>query len=80
MIAGYDLSNVGRWFDEPCPNTLNYICEQPMQGATDTPYTMPPVTLPSDDGCDSGAIGYGAYCYMVSALTRLLTFIGLLWR
>ncbi|XP_071505817.1 macrophage mannose receptor 1-like [Diadema antillarum] len=66
MIGGYVPFLAGLWVDEPCTNTMNYICEQPAAGTTDTPYTQGPVTSPSDDGCDDpGAIGYGYNCFIV---------------
>eukprot|EP00057_Strongylocentrotus_purpuratus_P029711 XP_011684185.1 PREDICTED: macrophage mannose receptor 1-like [Strongylocentrotus purpuratus] len=59
-------SNVaGLWFDERCYNEHNYICERPVEGTTDTPYTQAPVTVPSDVGCpDENAIGYGSNCFI----------------
>ncbi|XP_054750997.2 macrophage mannose receptor 1-like [Lytechinus pictus] len=65
MIGGYNQYSAGLWMDEPCPNTLRYICEQPIFGATEIPYTQAPVTSPTNDGCEVGAIGYGNNCFMV---------------
>ncbi|XP_041458281.1 macrophage mannose receptor 1-like isoform X1 [Lytechinus variegatus] len=59
-------SNVaGLWFDERCYKEHNYICERPVDGTTDTPYTQAPVTNPSNIGCtDDNAIGYGSNCFI----------------
>ncbi|XP_030828651.1 macrophage mannose receptor 1 [Strongylocentrotus purpuratus] len=59
-------SNVaGLWFDERCYKEHNYICERPVEGTTDTPYTQAPVTVPSNAGCtDENAIGYGSNCFI----------------
>lgn len=66
---GVGTNVAGLWFDERCYNEHNYICERPVEGTTDTPYTQAPVTVPSNEGCtdNDNAIGYGSNCFIVSS-------------
>ena len=66
QIGGIDSSLAGMWMDENCDNPHNYICEKLLPGATETPYTQGPPTPPSNQGCDEGAFGWGANCFIVS--------------
>ncbi|XP_071511250.1 macrophage mannose receptor 1-like [Diadema antillarum] len=64
-MVGPIYNEAGLWMDVSCTLEHNYICEQPMEGTTDTPYTMAPVTNPSNVGCDDDEreLGYGDFCY-----------------
>ncbi|XP_063953416.1 macrophage mannose receptor 1-like isoform X1 [Lytechinus pictus] len=66
-VASSSGSAAGLWRNIQCDSESKYICERVRTGYTPRP-TVPapgPPTLPNDDGCYYGWVGYGGWCFKI---------------
>ena len=69
-------SAAGYWYSAPCDTYKPYICERLRYGFTTTAAPPPvPSSPPSNFGCASGWIGFGANCFQVQDSLIVLTLI-----